>query len=269
MFQIREYHKAASLEEAWELNQKRTNKIAAGTLWLRMRKNPVGTLIDLSDLGLDTIEETEDEIRIGCMVTLRELETNPLLNAYSNNAIREAVRHIIGVQFRNLATVGGSIYGRFGFSDVLTVFLAFDSYVELYKGGIISLHQFVFMPYDNDILVRIIIKKEKARFAYSSVRTNASTDFPVLTMSAAILSDGSLRMAIGARPGRAKHLHGSGNFMKNDLKNPEKLDQLAEIAADEVVLGSNLRGSAAYRKHLVKVLTKRIFSELLAAEEEL
>ena len=37
-----------------------------------------------------------------------------------------------------MATVGGSIWGRFGFSDVLTVFLAMDSYVELYKGGIVQ-----------------------------------------------------------------------------------------------------------------------------------
>ena len=41
-------------------------------------------------------------------------------SAYTAGAVREAVRHIVGVQFRNCATVGGSIYGRFGFSDVLT-----------------------------------------------------------------------------------------------------------------------------------------------------
>ena len=41
--------------------------------------------------------------------------------------MREAVRHIVGVQFRNCATVGGSVYGRFGFSDVLTLLLALVS----------------------------------------------------------------------------------------------------------------------------------------------
>ena len=89
----------------------------------------------LSALGLDTIEETDTEIRIGAMATLRDLETNTALNAYTAGAVREAVRHIVGVQFRNCATVGGSIYGRFGFSDVLTLFLALDCEVELYKAG--------------------------------------------------------------------------------------------------------------------------------------
>ena len=36
------------------------------------------------------------------------------------------------------------------------------------------------MPYDRDILVRLIVKKEKAAFDYQSVR-NSQTDFPVLT----------------------------------------------------------------------------------------
>ena len=61
---------------------------------------------------------------IGAMVTLRQLELHPGLAAYTDGAVRESVRHIVGVQLRNLATVGGSIYSRFGFSDVLTMFLA-------------------------------------------------------------------------------------------------------------------------------------------------
>ena len=101
--------------KAWQLNQKKPNRVLGGMLWLKMEKINVGTAIDLSALGLDTIEETDTEILIGAMATLRDLETNAALNAYTAGAVREAVRHIVGVQFRNCATVGGSIYGRFGF----------------------------------------------------------------------------------------------------------------------------------------------------------
>ena len=181
---IREYKRAESLEEAWQLNQKKSNRVLGGMVWLKMGKMQIGTAIDLSGLGLDTIEETGEEFRIGCMVTLRDLELDPGLNSYTDGAARESVRHIVGVQFRNLATVGGSIYGRYGFSDVLTMFLAMDSYVELYKGGIIPLKEYAKMPYDRDILVRLIVKKEKAAFDYQSVR-NSQTDFPVLTCAAA------------------------------------------------------------------------------------
>ena len=74
----------------------------------------VQTAIDLSGLGLDTIEETEEGFSIGAMVTLRQLEQHPGLNRYTQNAVQKAVKDIVGVQFRNLATLGGSLWGRFG-----------------------------------------------------------------------------------------------------------------------------------------------------------
>ncbi|MBR3999913.1 MAG: FAD binding domain-containing protein, partial [Clostridia bacterium] len=114
MITIQKYVRAESLEEAWTLNQTRRNRIAGGVLWTKLSRGSVGTLIDLSTLGLDTIEETENEFSIGAMVTLRQLELHEGLNTYTSGLIRDAVKDIVGVQFRNLATVGGSIWGRFG-----------------------------------------------------------------------------------------------------------------------------------------------------------
>ncbi len=108
-----------------------------------------------SGLGLDQIEETEDAFEIGAMVTLRQLEEHPGLAAYTDGAMRESVRHIVGVQLRNLATVGGSIYGRFGFSDVLTMFLAMDTEVELYKAGRMPLVEFAKQIGGRDIFSQI------------------------------------------------------------------------------------------------------------------
>ena len=250
MITIREYFRPASLEEAWTLNQKRTSRVIGGMLWLKMQNAAVGTAIDLSDLGLDKFEETPEGFAVGAMVSLRALETHAGLNEYTNGAMREALRHIVGVQFRNTATLGGSVYGRFGFSDVLTVLLALNASVELYKGGILPLAQFAEMPFDRDILVRVYIPKENAAFFYQSVRPT-KTDFPALTCAAARLADGAYRFAVGARPGRAVVL------------TPQcALGELPEIVSAQVTTGSNLRGSAAYRKHLVRVLVHRAVDEL-------
>lgn len=124
---IREYKRAESLEEAWQLNQKKSNRVLGGMVWLKMGKMQIGTAIDLSGLGLGAIEETEEEFRIGCMVTLRDLELDPGLHTYTDGAVRESVRHIVGVQFRNLATVGGSIYGRYWDFRCADHVLAMDS----------------------------------------------------------------------------------------------------------------------------------------------
>ena len=88
----------------------KSSAIIGGMLWLKMEKKRVATAIDLSGLGLDTIEETPEEYRIGAMVTLRQIETHTGLNALTDGAAHESVRHIVGVQFRNLATVGGRIF---------------------------------------------------------------------------------------------------------------------------------------------------------------
>ena len=169
MITIREYKKVQSLEEAYELNQKKSNRIIGGMIWLKMETLNVGTAIDLSGLGLDAVEETETEFRIGAMTTLRTLETHEGLAAYTNGAMRESVRHIVGVQLRNLATLGGSLYSRFGFSDVLTMFLALDASVELYKGGIVPLSEYAERKKDRDVLVRVIVpKKTGARFSQSA-----------------------------------------------------------------------------------------------------
>ena len=57
MLTINNYVKAKSLEEAYELNQARNARIMGGMLWMRLGNARVQTLIDLSDLGLDQIED--------------------------------------------------------------------------------------------------------------------------------------------------------------------------------------------------------------------
>ena len=265
MMTIREYKQAESLEEAWQLNQKKANRVLGGMIWLKMETINVGTAIDLSGLGLDTIEETEDGFSIGAMVTLRQLEEHPGLAAYTHGAVREALRHIVGVQLRNLATVGGSIYSRFGFSDVLTLFLATDCSVELYKGGIVPLQEYAERPYDRDILVRLIVKKTAAEYLYQSVR-NSQTDIPVLTCAAARLADGSYRIAIGARPLKAVRF----DLPVRQAPAAELAQAMADEVKQQIVTGANMRGSAEYRRHLSGVLTKRAVLELekRTAQEE-
>lgn len=260
MITIKNYKKAESLEEAWQLNQQRGSRILGGMIWMKLGSGTVQTAIDLSGLGLDTVEETRDEVRIGCMVTLRCMEQHPGLNCYTQGAVKEALRSIVGVQLRNLATVGGSVYGRFGFSDVLTMLLVMDSYVELYRGGVVPMREFAAGKYDKDILVRVIIKKTPASFSYQSVR-NTATDFPVLTCAAAYFGqeeEGRMpfRLSVGARPGRAVLLQDEEHILTAPLT-PKKAEAFGGYAAAHIPTGSNLRGSARYRTHLVEVLAAR------------
>ena len=259
MIQIQTYVQAQTLEEAWQLNQKRSARILGGMLWLKMESLPVSTAIDLCRLGLDAIEETEEQFTLGAMVTLRQIEQHAGLNAYTQGAAARAVQDIVGVQFRNMATLGGSLWSRFGFSDLLTWMLSMDTWVQLYRGGLVPLEQFAAMPYDRDLLVRVIVYKRPGRFAYQAMR-NQRTDFPVLTCAVSRI-EGQYRAVIGARPNRAVVLRDEKHLLDGGIT-PESAAAFAEFVAQNVPTGSNLRGSAAYRTHLAGVLTQRGILEL-------
>ena len=261
MIKIKDYVRVGSLEEAYELNQKRSACILGGMLWTKMGQRQVQTAIDLSALGLDTIEETETEFRIGAMVSLRQLELHEGFTAYSEGANKEALRHIVGVQFRNLATVGGSIYGRYGFSDVLTLLIGLDSYVELYKGGIVPLTEYADRDYDRDIVVNIIVKKRPVNMFYEAVRIT-ETDLPVLTCAGVKFKDtGVCNICIGARPGRAIVVKDTEGILAGGI-NEKSVEEFSTFVKTNVPTAGNMRGSAEYRSHLSGVLAGRALQNI-------
>ena len=107
------------------------------------------------------------------------------------------------------------------------------------------------MKHDNDILVRLIVKKKPGRFTYQAMRIQR-TDFPVLTCAVSNVG-GAVRAVIGARPNKAM-------VVRNDAG----LDAaaFASAVAEQVPTGGNIRGSAAYRSHLARVLTERAIAEM-------
>ncbi len=255
MITIKNYVRARSVEEAYELNQKKNNIILGGMLWLKMQNKTVDTAIDLSGLGLDRIEESETNFTIGAMVTLRQLEQHLSLNQMTNHALKDSVSQIVGVQFRNLATIGGSVFGRFGFSDVITIFLALDAKVELFKGGIIPLAEFLTKKKDTDILLKIIIEKKPCSPIYLSQR-NTKTDFPVITC-AVVADEESYHIAIGARPRLATKI----TMCKENTNIDAQL-------IDEIGFGSNSLASKDYRQHLCGVLIDRAIEKLKKEADE-
>lgn len=276
MFYYNQYVRAQSLDEAYELYQKKPNFVLGGMLWLKMKNKTLGTAIDLCDLGLDQIDEDENEFRIGAYVTLRQIETNEALNAFTHGAIAESVRHIVGVQFRNVATVGGSIWGRFGFSDVMTIFRALGAKVQLHKAGIMDLDEFAALPRTTrDVLVSVIVPKNAKGIVYLSQR-NQSTDFPVLTCAVANRS-GRYVAVIGASPYMAEPVwdedgildgitgaETDGNkALTENYENNEKIEKFAGYVADHIRFGSNIRAGAEYREMICKVLTRRAVKQSL------
>ena len=282
MFYYNQYVRAQSLDEAYELYQKKPNFVLGGMLWLKMKNKTLGTAIDLCDLGLDQIDEDENEFRIGAYATLRQIETHEALNAYTHGAIAESVRHIVGVQFRNVATVGGSIWGRFGFSDVMTIFRALGAKVQLHKAGIMDLDEFAALPRTTrDVLVSVIVPKNAKGVVYLSQR-NQSTDFPVLTCAVANRS-GRYVAVIGASPYMAEPVWdeegildclsdaktGGNAALTENSESNAKIGKFAGYVAEHIRFGSNIRAGAEYREMICRVLTRRAVTQSLDICDEI
>lgn len=288
MFQAKEYVKPSSLEEAYRLCQKRSSAVVGGMMWMKMENIRKQTIVDLSGLGLDQIREEEGEFQIGAMVTLRQLETSEALNREFDGIFRECTRHIVGVQFRNGATVGGSVYGRFGFSDILTALLALDTEVELYHGGRMTLAEFAARPRvvtERDIFLYVYIKKDGRKAAYLSER-RTRTDFPLLACCGSKTSWG-WQFAVGARPARAEQVmvRINGGQLERQMGGSREegweavgtvlpdeketfVKALAKAGASAFRYGTNLTGSAAYRGYLAEILLGRLIRELEMCGED-
>lgn len=255
MFGLKEYRFADSLEQADKLlHHDKSNTILGGLLWMRMGRKNYHTGIDLSKLGLDQIVETRDKVEIGCMTTLRQIETSRLLKDCFGNILTNSVSHIVGVQFRNSATIGGSVFSRFSFSDILTALLALDTRVHLYRGGTLPLETFMTLPPKKDILIKLSLKKKTWKTSYQSHRMTA-TDFPVLAAGIS-LCEGQWKICLGSRPARATLAKKTAALL------PEKPDDKQIQAAchqvvEELTFGSNQRGTREYRQILAKILVKR------------
>ncbi len=257
MFTIKQHLMAQSIEEGYEtLVKNRNNMILGGTGFLRLGNKNINIGIDLSNLELDYIRENEDNIEIGPMTTFRSIETSKLLKENFDGIVAKSVEEIVGIQLRSVITAGATVASKYGFSDFITALLSLDTYIELYKGGVISLEEYLAEEkVPKDILVKIIIKKDGKKATFKTMR-NSKSDYAILNCAVSYL-DGEYRVAVGARPGRAVVTTIKNGQLKND-----NLEKTVEKIADEMKFGTNMRASGEYREMIAKVLIRRSIEEL-------
>lgn len=274
MLKIKEWKKPNTLEEAYEvLNLSANNKVVGGGLFLRLASDlTIQTAIDLSSVVSDEIIEMEDRFIIGAMTTLRTLEINHALNTAFNQYFKVAVQDIVGIQMRNIATVGGTVHSKYGFSDVLTAFAVMDATLIFYKGGRLPLKTYLEMPRvgkreKRDLLLAVEIPKDGRTCAFQMMR-NSSSDFAILNCAVSKTISGNYEVAIGARPQRTAFAFETMKVLnlrgESQAKRPFEAciqEAISHIEAD-VTFGSNRFGTAAYRKQIAKVLVKRALMEV-------
>ena len=107
--------------------------------------------------------------------------------------------------------------------------------------------------------MRIIVKKTPCKVVYTAMRAQR-TDFPVLACAVSCLN-GEYRASVGARPARAQIYRDERKLVTGTVTE-ENANAFAAFVAEKAPTEGNVRGSAAYRTHLIRVLVKRCMLEL-------
>ena len=102
------------------------------------------------------------------------------------------------------------------------------------------------------------------RAAYLSQR-NTKTDFPVLACCA-VQTEEEVRCVIGARPMKAVCLRDERGILAGGITK-ESAEAFGAFVSETVETGSNLRGSAQYRKIIAGVLAKRALLQIAQMDE--
>ncbi|MDP3387963.1 MAG: FAD binding domain-containing protein [Eubacteriales bacterium] len=240
---FKEIVQPSSLEEAYEyLANHQKAVIIGGGVFLKLQKREAELGIDLSRLPLSYLKEDEKEHHIGSMTTLREIEISSILP----QCMVESVRQIGGVGLRNMVTIGGSVCGKYPFSDINTALLSLGARLVFFKKGEISMERFLGENYVlNDILTSIVVPKVE----YSTCRyfKHTYTDFSLVNLSVA--SGENVRIAVGARPGRS--------VVVPDINTGHTSEELLA----RIEFKDDIRGSGAYRRHIAEVMLTEILEE--------
>jgi aerobic carbon-monoxide dehydrogenase medium subunit len=262
----------ASLPEAIALlGTENSRPLSGGTALMLMMKAGVlrpERLVSLRKLGLDEIR-AEGELRIGAMASLRALERAAPVRA-GWPAITRALRTLSNVRVRNVATVGGALAHADPHMDLPPLMMALNAQVTitgpagerrvpveaLYAGYLENTLA------RNELITQVTIPAMgKRRAAYLKCTTRSADDWPAVGI--AVLIDGDeVSIVLGAATDRPTRLAAAEAALRgNDLSNPQILKRAAEAAAEEAVIESDLHGSAAYKKQLVRVYLQRTLHE--------
>ncbi len=243
---IIEYHRPEDLDHALELLQRpglKTVPLGGGTVLNQPAADSVA-VVDVQNLGLNTLVTTGNNLEIGAAVTLEQLLNFPAISP----ALATAIRHEATYNTRQVATVAGALVAADGRSPFVTAMLALGAQLALHPGAeTVTLGDLLPLR-DEKLAGRLITQLTiplNARLSYEYVaRTPA--DLPIVCAAVAGWPSGRTRVALG----------GFGNAPLIAMDGPQPVG--AEIAARAAYAEAGDQwASDEYRSDVAGVLVKR------------
>ena len=254
--------------------------VAGGTDLLPQMKNGLlkpGFVVDLSGVApLKSLRAEDGGLRVGAAVTARALELDKRVRA-RYTSLAESGALIGSVQVRNLATVGGNLCNAAPSADMAPPLIALEAeavitgpkgerrvpLVDFFTG----VRSTVLGP--DELLLELAVPAPGPRSGGQYLRHTPRRELDIAVVGVAsqlTLSDGvckKARIALAAVAPVPLRATEAERALEGQAVTPDRIAQAAELAVGAARPISDQRGSADFRRHLVRVLTRRTLTRAL------
>jgi carbon-monoxide dehydrogenase medium subunit len=274
----------ASLREAIALldpDDATVRPMAGGTALMLMMKAGVfrpRLLVSLAkaapDLARIQVGHNSD-ITIGAMTTLGTLERAHEIAAHAP-VIARTMQRLSNVRVRNVATVGGALAHADPHMDLPPVLIALGASIGIAgpAGQRILPVEDLFTGYFETVLQRDELITElrvpaqgNKRAAYMKVTTGSADDWPALGVAVVLEVESSAiksaRIVVSAATEKATRLKATENLLVGASMDDKLLARLGDAAVEEVETVGDVRGSAPYKRELLRVYVGRAVTAAL------
>src|SRR5262245_13734310 len=260
-----------------------TKILSGGTALVIMLKNRLISPASLLSVGhLKELRGIHHEpglgLRIGALATIREVELSPLVRE-KNPTLAQTFGKVGNVRVRNAATVGGNLSEADYASDPPCVLVALRARVkaksvrgereipvtQLFKG----FYETALAP--DEIMTELIVPDPAlgSRSAYLKYISRSSEDRPCVGMAVFVENepDGSckdVRLVAGAVAETPQEIESAEAVARGKRLTDSLIEEVAGAYAAGIEPLSDLRGSAWYRKQIIRVMARRAIQQAIA-----
>jgi len=256
--------------------------VAGGTDLLPQLKNGLlkpAYVVDLSGVpALKALSSANGEgLRLGSAVTARAIELDSHVRArYASLAESGAL--VGSVQVRNLATVGGNLCNAAPSADMAPPLLALDAEAVIVgpRGErrvplttfFVGVRKTVLAA--NELLLEFVVPAPGPGSGDQYLRHTPRRELDIAVVGVAsqvTLKDGvcaKARIALASVAPTPVRATAAEDALTGQAPTPALIERAAELAVDAARPISDQRGSAEFRRHLVRVLTRRTLTTALA-----
>jgi carbon-monoxide dehydrogenase medium subunit len=212
---------------------------------------------------------------IGALTPLSDVERSAEVARRAGVIVR-TMRRLSNVRVRNVATIGGNLAHGDPHMDLPPVLIALDAGIVVTgRGGerVLAVENLFAGYYETvlepgELITELRIPAQgRRRAAYLKVTTGAADDWPALGIAVSLEADGqvvrAVRVVVSAATEKAIRLAGAEEVLSGATIDDAVLARAGDAAAAQAETVSDVRGSAAYKRELLRVYVRRAVRQAL------